>query len=344
MVAKAAAKAAGGQSPPAQVTMAPPPPTPPSFRDLVSQRGDTLASEIAQALTMTMSGAGLQGTGKTLWGLRSLPTPILHLNFDREASGLFYARDKAGDLFISKERAQDIAVVTLAPEHFDESAKSWSENTARAAREKMEESIFKYLPALTRGSILLDGGTMFNNMVQLIELSQIKRERAAQDKKLFPFDYAIVNSYVNGLLGRFDRAPVNVYMTHHLTEKWGPDGPLGTYYAQQNSQVPKMFQVELWFWSLCGAVMNQDAVNKARVEKKPVPPNVLCKKFMCTIPGHQGTTFQMKVLENKLNKSLVGLTRESLTFDELFFLTFGRQYNEKPVEGKKEEKVADVSK
>ncbi len=297
----------------------------PTFAEVVKKRKDAVASSIEHQPTMTISGCGLQGTGKSLWGLRYLPPPILHLNFDRNTDSLYYAKDKEGKLLIPEARRDQIVPIQLGPEDFDvEEAASWTELTARMAKEKLEKALADYLPAMPGGTVILDGGAVYNNLIQLIELSAIRRVREGKDQKLFPFDYANVNSYWNGFLGKLDRANVNFYITHHLAEDWGADGPIGTFHAQNNSQVPRMVQIELWFWCLCGGVVNAEAIKAEKDKKKPAP--VYCRKAKCTSAGHQGTIFHTKVRENKLAKQMVGFGMDDLSFPTLYQMTFGTPY------------------
>lgn len=304
-----------------------------SFKEIATKRGEITSDKVENKPTLTISGCGLQGTGKTLWCLSTMPTPILHINFDRVSDGLLYQKTPKGDLVIPKERQQDIVSIHLGPEQFNrEGETSWNELSARMAREKMEQAIRDYAPSLTGGTFFLDGGAMFNQLVQLVELAQIRRTREGKDQKLFPFDYASVNSYINGLMGSLNRSDFHFYITHHLTENWGSDGPLGTYRPQHNSQVPKIIEVELHFWCLCSQKMD-DANGKATV----------CRKFDCTIAGHQGRLFSTKVTENKMRKSMVGYAQDNLTFDMLYLMTFGEPYKKPaPKEEKKEEPKAKV--
>lgn len=303
---------------------------PKTFAALAKKRGDATADTIKNEPTTAISGAGLQGSGKTLWGLRYMPTPILHLNFDRPSEGLYYQKGDDGALLIPKERQQQIVTVPLGPEIFKDDATSWSRMTAQMARSKLEDAIHSYLPVMEGGTVILDGGAVFNNLVQLIELEEIKTKREAKDQKLFPFDYASVNSYVSGLLGMLNRSQAHFYMTHHLAEDWGADGPIGTYHAQNNSQVPRMIEIELWFWSLCGGVTNQDLIREAKKQKKTVAP-AYCRALNCQKPGHQGAVFPVRIKQNKLNKKIEGMTADNLTFEQLYLLTFGEAYKEKKV-------------
>ena len=301
-----------------------------TFREIAKTRGDTTADEVDDKLTLTISGCGLQGTGKTLWGLKTMPTPILHLNFDRVSDGLLYQKDAEGNLLIPKERQQDIVTIHIGPEQFNkEGETSWNELSAGMAREKMEQAIRDYTPALKGGTFFLDGGAMLNQLVQLVELAKIRRTREGKDQKLFPFDYALVNSYINGLMGSLNRADFNFYITHHLTENWDSTGPMGTYRPQHNSQVPKIIEIELWFWCLC----SQEVVDTNK--KKGV-----CRKFDCTQAGHSGRLFNTKVIENKMKKSMIGYTQDNLTFDMLYLMTFGQPYKKVEVEEEKAEPAA----
>jgi hypothetical protein len=184
----------------------------------------------------------------------------------------------------------------------------------------MTKALNDYVPAMDGGTIFLDGGSVFNNLVQFTKLAEIKRTRDAQNKKLFPFDYAAVNTEVNGLLGKLDRAPVNFYMTQHLTEVWGSDGPIpGAYKPQQNSQVPKAIQVELWFWCVCAHELKSGEV------KRP------CGQVECQVPGHEGRSFQLRIVQNKLNKAVEGrsLVGPLANFDGVYRTTYGgRGYRE----------------
>lgn len=307
---------------------------PKTFEEVVASRGDTIASTVERKPTVTISGCGLQGTGKTIWGLRYMPPPILHLNFDRESAGLYYVKGKDGKLLVPKDRADQIVRVQLAPEDFKEDQMSWTELTARFAREKLEGALRDYIPVMDGGTVMIDGGAVFNNLVQAIELAEIRRTREAKDQKLFPFDYAKVNSYWSGMLGMLDRAHVNFYITHHLAEDWGADGPIGTFHAQNNSQVPRMIQVELWFWCQCGQVMNAEAIATAKKKKEKEPSSVYCRKIDCQLPGHQGSVFQVRIRENKLNKQVRGLTVDELPFETLYQLSVGQPYSQAPAKEK----------
>lgn len=300
---------------------------PKTFAALAKKRGDATADTIKNEPTVAISGAGLQGSGKTLWALRYMPTPILHLNFDRPSEGLYYQKDGEG-LLIPKERQQQIVTIPLGPEIFRPEATSWDRMTAMMARAKLEESIREYLPVMAGGTVVLDGGAVFNNLAQLIELEEIKQKREAKDQKLFPFDYAKVNAYVSGMMGMLNRSRAHFYMTHHLAEDWGADGPIGTYHAQNNSQVPRMIEIELWFWALCGGVTNQKEIQEGKKQKKTVAP-VYCRKLNCEVLGHQGAVFPVRIKQNKLNKKIEGFTADNITFEQLYLLTFGEPYKEK---------------
>ncbi len=294
-----------------------------TFAEIAEKRGDIALSKSTRKQTLTISGAGLQGSGKTAWALNSMPTPMLHVNFDRPSEHLRYSMPKG--------RAQDIVPIEIGPEMFGDSLE-WTELTANQAIEKMLRAFQDYLPALSGGTVVLDGGGMLNQLVQLKELAAIKRTREAKDQKLFPFDYAPINAWFTGVLSRLNRAETHFYLTHQLSEKWGSDGPLGTYYAQSNSSVPKVIEVEMWFWCLCAQITNLDKLLKTK-KGETVPAKVLCKKHECTAAGHTGRMFTTRIMQNKLNKKAEGLTKDDTEdspydFGWLYRTTFGREYGE----------------
>ncbi len=217
-------------------------PKPKTFNELAAQRGDATADAEEHKPTLTIAGQGLQGTGKTLFGLNTMPLPMLHLNLDRTANGLFYMKDGG----VAKERQQDIVSIQFGPENHGSA--NWTESTAAKAREELEAAIQQYVPLMQGGTVFIDGGTNLANLVTSIELAKVEKALAAkaaskgkEARGLLPFDYANINTWWAGLLGALNRANVHFYITNHLTEEWGADGPIpGRFYAQQNKLNKKM--------------------------------------------------------------------------------------------------------
>ena len=147
--------------------------------------------------SLVVSVWGVPKAGKTTFylgnedkGLSPWPTPIYVFNFDQSVDELLErtSPDVREELYI-------IDLVSSDPFLTDQEAINLNNLFEKAVREALVDIMAgSDGTGPGTGTIVLDTASQYWQLVQTVDLAQVKRVRSDQDKKLMPFDYARANT------------------------------------------------------------------------------------------------------------------------------------------------------
>ena len=164
------------------------------------------------------------------------PLPIFVLNYDQGLAELLpFCEDHVQEQLFIKD------LVAQTP--------FMNADTGRQMMEEAEDATRDALAAIKdagKGTIAFDTATAHWQLTQLVDLEKIAKQRADQDKKLFPFDYSAANARWRNFVLQMKSTGCNIVMLHHAQEVYDGSGkPTGYYRAQDNSQQEKLTQVQM---------------------------------------------------------------------------------------------------
>ncbi|KKN55482.1 hypothetical protein LCGC14_0581570 [marine sediment metagenome] len=210
-------------------------------------------------ITFATSVEGLEGTGKTYFGLLTCPTPIVHVNFgDRDATPLLYD--------MSAERRERTVLYAF---HAKGSG-GWTRPEGKDALHALAEVAQEHLSdgKLAGGTFIIDSGSTFWDVVQEVYVApeQEKREREG-GKKRGGLEYGQANLIVSGVLNWIKNQGAFLIITHTKAQEWDAQGPIpGKYRAKQNNKVPYIVEVRLDLTKECSTCSAPDC--RAHVGRK----------------------------------------------------------------------------
>ena len=201
------------------------------------------AASVKTTDRLVVSAWGLPKCGKTTFvvgneklGISHWPLPIFILNFDQGLNELL------------PHMNQDARELTFLLDMVANNPFPTSAQVASGLREA-ENWIIDALSAIKEygnGTIAIDTATHYWQWVQAVELHEIEQKRQAQDKKLFPFDYAKANTRFRHFILQMKASGANIVLLHHARQLYDASGQAqDRYIPQDNSQIEALVQVQV---------------------------------------------------------------------------------------------------
>lgn len=254
-------------------------------------------------LTFSISLEGLEGTGKTRFGLLTCPTPIVHINFgDREATIFLYE--------MSPERRAKTVLYSFAPKQPSgwqlEEAKESLFALSDIAKSELGEGRMK------GGTFILDSGSSWWDAVQQVYVAPLEEAREKEGKKqIGGLVYQQGNLIVSGVISWVKNQGCFFIITHQKRQKWDREGPVpGAFDPRINSKVPFLVEVRLDLRKEC----------------------VVCPGHNqeCRAAGHVGRLHIAKLIKFR-DTSLEGieLQDKAIDFSGVYKLYCGREFPNK---------------
>lgn len=256
------------------------------------------STESAATDTFFLQVWGLPKTGKSTFalgnrdaGIKPWPTPIYVINLDFGTDELLTRVDPEvrEHLFIADVRAE-------SPE--------MTPQVAATQLTQMYKDIQDALSSIAKagsGTLVIDTATQLWQVIQKVDLDAIKRVRAEQDKKLFPYDYGDANARYRNFMQYLKDRGANVLLLAHANEVYDARGnPTGDYVPQGNRQNRSLVQ---------GEIMTERT--ELRLASKPVEH-----------------TFTSKVIFMRQNQRIAGAPIKNLDYPTLYKMTYGKAPND----------------
>lgn len=250
---------------------------------------------------------GFEGSGKTDFYLKNMPTPQLIANLDRpltksHLAGLLSIGD------IGKARAEAIYYTNLR-ERMD----SIGPMEAGLIKDQLEDLVNQNLDWLRGGTFVIDGGSQWRDVLKLSDPTI--GEKLSAGKKFNPKDKGAINAYVAGFLSYVQDRGINVVVTGHAAFSWEmrTNPETGVKALERTKQVyPKLDDIIMERGNLtlltylrctCGRNITSqdgtcDAVNDPTLAREA--------------EKHQGRKFMTRVVKNKFNPGAEGSNWENL--------------------------------
>lgn len=235
-----------------------------SVEDVRSKYGAVSGADVVTnggPLTFSISVEGLEGTGKTRFGLLTCPRPLVHLNFgDRDATPLLYDA--------SEERRKDI---TLYAQHA-QSPDGWTRAEAKESLDALAEIARGHLSdgALAGGTFIIDSGSTWWEALQEVYVAPEQEKRdASGGKRRGGLEYTKANMILSGVLNWIKNQGAFLIITHTKAQEWDAQGPVpGKYRARLNNRVPYIVEVRLDLTKDCAECGAPDC--KAHIGRKHI--------------------------------------------------------------------------
>lgn len=248
------------------------------------------------ATTLSISVEGLEGTGKTYFGLMTGPLPIVHVNFsDRDATPFLYE--------MSEERRQQTTLYSFKPKTTD----GWTRAEGQQSIMELSQIAQEMLSdgRLAGGTFIIDSGSSWWEMIQEVYVAPLEEERAITgSKKVGGIIYGPANLVVKNMINWIKGQGAFLILTHQLTAEWDKDGPIpGRWRAKQNNQVPYMMDAVIRLSMTCD----------------------VCQSPECVAAGHVGRTHWAQIKKFGMKSSMVGMSLPSPTLSTIYTLYTGRE-------------------
>lgn len=253
--------------------------------------------DMQKPVPFSVSLDGLEGAGKTHFIIKTMPRPLVIVNFGDRSPYQFLYR-------MSEEERKDIVIYDIQPSTPD----GWTFNEAVQGLIKLSEIIQTEAPYMPGGTFALDGGSSWWSVMQQVYVEPKEKERAAKNQKqVGGIIYEEANGRVRGVLGNIKTHGCFLAMTHQMKQDWDANGPIpGQYSPKKNSQVPYIMEVEVTLFKLCKACNAPNCQNLS--------------------PEHMGRKHMARIKKLSGNTALEGIVVENLTFDALYKMQNGRPY------------------
>jgi hypothetical protein len=251
----------------------------------------------SQLLPFSVSLDGLEGVGKTHFIIKTMPRPLVIVNFGDRSPHQFLYR-------MTPEEREGIVVYDIQPATPD----GWTPAEAIQGLIKLSQIITAEAPYMRGGTFALDGGSSWWSVMQQVYVEPKEKERAAKgQKQVGGIIYEEANGRVRGVLGNIKSQGCFLAMTHQMKQDWDAQGPIpGQYSPKKNSQVPFIMEVEVTLYKLCKACNAPDCRNLA--------------------PEHMGRRHMSRVKKLSGNTGLEGIVVENLDFAKLYNFQTGKCY------------------
>lgn len=260
-------------------------------------RGAEFDPNLASITPFSMSVEGLEGTGKTHFGLMTCPTPVVHVNFgDRDATNFLYS--------MSEERRKLITLYSLQPETHN----GWTREECQASLHQLSKVAQDDLSdgKLKGGTFVLDSGSSWwRNVREVYVAPKLEKQAAASQKKTGGLEYDQGNLIVSGVFTWIARQGCFLVVTHQKAQDWDNQGPIpGKYRPQINSKVPSLVDVRLDFRIECST----------------------CGGAECQAKGHVGRNHIGRIIKLGGSTAFVGLDLPGASFKDIYKLQVGRDF------------------
>ena len=265
----------------------------------------------SDALSDVMSGViwGTEGTGKTLFLLKGAPTPIILLNLDRPLTSAIERAVGSED----STRAEFIHVKNMR-ENLDD----LDQLRSLQIKEGIESVIRRNKAYLRGGTLVIDGGSTFRDVIKLADSRIGARIEAGQ--RFNPKDKAQVNAYLNTFVSNVVDAGINLFFTAHAAFKWemraGEEGKQSL--MKTNRLYVKLDDVLLEQTSVSVLMMKRCVCSQGYINE-----DGYCSRATAKNQGeHTGRTFVARIVTNKFNPQVEGEEYEDFDFRLLRTLSF----------------------
>jgi len=225
---------------------------------------------------------GLAGVGKTAFGL-SFPGPFGIFNLDRGIGSLTTQLPETVEIDY-EDVSLDVAVLT--------------KGMAQQILNKMDAMVNDMLK-LKQGTLIIDGWDIFWDCVKMAKVNNLDSD--------LPKEYAPANSYMNNLLMRLGRSPINVVFTTISSKVWsGAKTETDRMKADGFKHKDRMLTHEVYLFT----PEDYRTPNEVPLGGDPTK-------------GTVGQTHNALITMSKLNESLINRRIPNLTYKLLYRLTFG---------------------
>ena len=257
---------------------------------------------------------GFEGTGKSLFAIKGAPLPLLLANLDRPLTKVHLGavkRDRAEQIFIANMREQ-----------MDE----LNVQEALQIKDQLEDLINQNLNWLKGGTFMLDGGTLWRDVLKLSDPTI--GTAIAAGKKFNPKDKASINTYVAQFISYLQDKGINFVITSHAAFSWemvttmNDNGEAKKQLARTKTVYPKLDDI----------VMERANVVLLAFKRCICGKNITTQDGTCTAVAdamdankeadHQGRRHMMRIVTNKFNTSTEGTVWEDLDWATMRILCF----------------------
>lgn len=265
---------------------------------------------------------GFEGTGKSLWPMKYMPGPVMVDNLDRPLTKAHLGGIQAE---MGRERVEQIFYQNLR-----ESVDALTGMEAVIIKQQIEEDLSKNLDWLKGGTFLLDGGTMYRDVLKLADPKL--GPKIENGIRFNPKDKAAVNAYLGALISWIQDRGINFVLTAHAAFSWkmvsskNDDGEVKQQLARTTNVYPKFDDIAfersncvLLMFKRCECgrnIVSQDGTCEGAVND---PTNL--REQASGV--HQGRKHMTRIVTNKFNTSCEGTIWEDLDYSTLSTLSFG---------------------
>jgi len=184
------------------------------------------------------------GVGKSYFGLTA-PKPIYFLSLEPEGP------------YWSLQTALDNKTISNEDVKIDEVIRSaLATDDVPLVRTLVEETkIYRYMKQVIEdviaegddnGTLVIDTGTTWNQMMQEVEMEEINRKRKSQGRDLFPFDYRHANKAMKSSIDAIRNSNLNCIITHHGSSVYNAKGEkTARTEISGNNQLPQWVDVQI---------------------------------------------------------------------------------------------------
>ena len=225
-------------------------------------RGEAVGAQ-PPILPFSISVEGLEGTGKSRFGLLTCPTPVVHINFsDRDATAFLYD--------MSEERRKQTTLYSFAPA----GTEGWTVAEARQALFALSDIAKAELGGgqMAGGTFILDSGSSWWDAVQQAEVAPLEEQRKAEGgRRAGGLIYQQANLIVSGVVSWIKNQGIFFILTHQKRQRWDKDGPVpGVFDPRINSKVPYLVEVRLDLRKECIVCGGLDCQGKGHIGRKHI--------------------------------------------------------------------------
>ena len=184
------------------------------------------------------------GVGKSYFGLTA-PKPIYFLSLEPEGP------------YWSLQTALENGTITNDDVKIDEIIRSalGGEDVPLVRTLVDEVKIYRYMKETIEnviaevddnGTLVIDTGTTWNQMMQEVEMEEITRKRKSQGRDLFPFDYRYANKAMKSSIDAIRNSNLNCIITHHGSSVYNAKGEkTQRTEISGNNQLPQWVDIQI---------------------------------------------------------------------------------------------------
>jgi hypothetical protein len=189
-------------------------------------------------------------------------------------------------------------------------------------KEGIESAIRRNKGWLNGGTVIIDGGSTFRDIIKLADSKIGSKIEAGQ--RFNPKDKAQVNAYLNTFVNGVVDSGINIFFTAHAAHQWemraaGEDGRQQL--TRTNRVYPKLDEI----------LMEQTALSLLLMKKCACGQAITGQDGMCRAANvknradHVGRMFVARMVTNKYRPEVEGDEFEGFSFSRLQALCFGKK-------------------